>query len=214
VRVGGQLLVVGGGGAAELSSIERLGRDHRWHLITHLPSSRSDLSVVTLSDGFLVVGGYDGARSEREVLRSRDGRSFTPIGQLRRGVRYAATVRVGPSVWVFGGEDQQRELRTVQRIDAATGLGTVAAQLPRALGHSEAALIGSRILLMGGRTSPDRVTDQMWWFDPGTRRFTRAGKLPYPVADAGLFISASRAYLLGGETPGFTDRVTRVELTR
>ena len=45
-------------------------------------------------------------------------------------------------------------------------------------------LSGDRLLVMGGRTTPDQVTDQMWWFTPRTGRWTRAGTLPYPVADA------------------------------
>jgi N-acetylneuraminic acid mutarotase len=214
VLLGGQLLVVGGGGASELSSVESASRDERWQASAHLPGPRSDLAVVAVPDGFLVVGGYDGRRSDREVLRSRDGRRFTVAAQLRQGVRYPAVVRVGASVWVFGGEDQQQELRAVQRVDTATGSVTVDAQLPHALGHSAAALVGSRVLLMGGRTGPHRVTDQMWWFDPESKRFSRAGQLPYPVADAGLLTVGSTAYLLGGETPELTNNVTRVQLTR
>jgi N-acetylneuraminic acid mutarotase len=209
--VGARLLVLGGGGAGELSSVESAAAGRRWHVIAHLPGPRSDLLTVTVPGGLLVVGGYDGTRSSREVLRSHDGRHFVRVGQLRQGVRYAAAVRVGGSVWVFGGEDRQKELRTVQRINTATGSVTVEARLPRALGHSAAAVMGSRILLMGGRTGPHRVTDQMLWFDPESKRFSRAGRLPYPVADAGLLTTGSTAYLMGGETPNFTDRVMRIE---
>lgn len=212
VKAAGQLVVVGGGGAAELSTVEIAGRDGRWRPAARLPRPRSDLVVVALPDGFLTIGGYDGVRAERQVLRSRDGQSFSVAARLPQGVRYAAAARVGSSVWVFGGEDQQHQLRAVQRIDTATGSVTVEAQLPQALGHSAAALIGSKILLMGGRTGPHQVTDKMWWFDPASKRFTRAGVLPYPVADAGLFTSGDTAYLIGGETPDFTNQVTRVQL--
>jgi hypothetical protein len=51
----------------------------------------------------------------------------------------------------------------------------------------------------------------MLWFDPESKRFSRAGRLPYPVADAGLLTTGSTAYLMGGETPNFTDRVMRIE---
>lgn len=214
VQLGDKSLVVGGGGSAELSTVQIAGRDGRWHAAARLPRPSSDLAVVALPDGFLTIGGYDGVRAERQVLRSHDGQSFSVAARLPQGVRYAAAAaaRVGSSVWVFGGEDRQQELRAVQRIDTATGSATMEAQLPQALGHSAAAVIGSRILLMGGRTGPHQVTDQMWWFDPASRRFTRAGVLPYPVADAGLLTSGDTAYLIGGETPDFTNRVTRVQL--
>lgn len=213
VSLAGRPTVVGGGGAVELSAVRSYGADRAWHVVGHLPVARSDLSVVAVSGGFLVIGGYDGASSPRQVLRSTDGRTFAVFATLRHSVRYAAAVNARGAVWLFGGEDHNRELSIVQRIDLHSGAVTDSSRLPHALGHAAAALIGDRILVMGGRSSPHRVVDTMWWFDPVTQRFSGAGRLPYPVADAGLLTTQGRVYLLGGETPYFTNRVTRVSLT-
>jgi N-acetylneuraminic acid mutarotase len=53
----------------------------------------------------------------------------------------------------------------------------------------------------------------MWWFDPSSGQYSSAGKLPYPVADAGVLPSVDGVYLLGGESPAFTNRVIRVHLS-
>ena len=45
----------------------------------------------------------------------------------------------------------------------------------------------------------------MWWYDTRTGAWTRAGRLPYPVADAPWVARGTQAYLFGGETPDFTD---------
>jgi hypothetical protein len=75
-----------------------------------------------------------------------------------------------------------------------------------------AATVGPRILLMGGRVSPDRETGAMWWFDPATRHFTRAGSLPAPLSDAAVASVGHRVWLLGGEGPAVTDRVVLVNV--
>jgi hypothetical protein len=52
----------------------------------------------------------------------------------------------------------------------------------------------------------------MWWFDPATHRFTRAGRLPVPLTDASVGVVGGVAYVVGGESPGVTDRVLSVGL--
>jgi N-acetylneuraminic acid mutarotase len=209
-EVSGRTVVLGGGNSRELSVVESARPGQKWKVTGHLPGTRSDLSAVATPRGLLVVGGYDGVRSPRSVLASADGRGFAPFTRLRHGVRYAAVVLVGNSVWVFGGEDGGRELQTTQVIDLATKKVRRSRSLPMPLGHAAVARVGSRILLMGGRTAPHHITRVMWWCDPSTGRFTRAGRLPYPVADSGVLNAAGAVYLLGGESPDFTKRVTRV----
>lgn len=206
----GRPTVVGGGGAVELSGVQRMVRDGRWRMVGQLPGARSDLSVATSPGGLLVIGGYDGVHTPTAVLRTRNGSHFVRAGRLPYGVRYAGVARVGSAVWVIGGEVNDRELGEVLRIDVRSGRVRSVARTPRPLGHEAVAAVGDRLLVMGGRTAPEAVTDRMWWFDLRTHRWSHAGKLPYPVADAPSVTVGSHAFLFGGETPGFTARVTRV----
>lgn len=134
------------------------------------------------------------------------------IGSLPVPVRYAAGVVQGGAVWLFGGERSGVQQTAVQRIDPVTGSARVAAHLPRPLGHASAIALGRRILLLGGRTGPTSMTSQMWCFDPATHHFTRAGKLPVPLADAAVGVVSGVAYVVGGESPEVTDRVLSVTL--
>jgi N-acetylneuraminic acid mutarotase len=126
------------------------------------------------------------------------------------GIRYAAVARLGNAVWILGGERSGQELDEVLRWDPRTGTARTAGRLPGPLGHESVAVVGERLLVMGGRTAPETVTDRMWWFRPRTGRWRAAGRLPYPVADAPTVALGRHAYLLGGESPAFTDRVTEV----
>lgn len=200
----------GGGGATELATIQR-GGAAAWQSVGRLPDgTRSDLSVVSLGDALLVVGGYDGSSTPTSILRTTDGTHFTVIGHLPAGVRYAGTARIGGTVWVLGGEVNGRELTEVYRIDVASGQVRSAGRLPGPLGHEAVVPVGHRLLVLGGRTAVHQTTGAIWWFDTVTGHWTRAGHLPDPVADAPVVVRGSQAWLLGGEAPDFTDRVVQV----
>jgi N-acetylneuraminic acid mutarotase len=158
-----------------------------------------------------VVGGYDGTRvALPEVLSSLHGRRWKVVASLPVPVRYPATVAAGGVIWVFGGERAGVMVDVVQRIDPKTGTARVVAHLPTPLGHSSATRLGGRLLVAGGRTSADGLTSKMWWYRPG-HGFTPAGRLPTPLADAAVVNQDARtSYLIGGETPGLTDRVVRL----
>jgi hypothetical protein len=207
----GSPAVVGGGNAAEQDVVQVLTA-HAWHVTGHLPTARSDLSIVQRGRRPLVIGGYDGTRVPTEILALAGNGSSLPAGHLVSGVRYAATAVSGRTAYVFGGEVLGRELDTVQGVDLATGHSRVVARLPVPLGHAMAATVGSRVLLMGGRVSPDRQTAAMWWFDPATARFTPAGRLPVALSDAAVTAYGHRIWLLGGEDPGVADGVLTISL--
>lgn len=205
----GRPTVIGGGGATELADVQRRDQRGRWHVTGRLPAARSDLSVVASGRRGLVIGGYDGRTAPTSVLRT-DGRRFTVVGALPAGVRYAGVAADRGAVWILGGEVGGRELTSVLRLDPATGRVRTVARMPHPLGHEAVVAVGPRLLVLGGRTAPDAVTGRMWWFDTRTGGWSRAGRLPYPVADAAWARRGTRGYLIGGETPGFTSHVVRV----
>lgn len=208
----GQPAIFGGGNATEQSAVQAFS-GRAWRAVAHLPTTRSDLSVVELDGSTLVIGGYDGVNVPRAIMTPGPRATFPAVGQLVVGVRYAATAVVGHDVYVFGGEVNHRELGSVQRFDASIGRTTVVGRLPRPLGHAVAATIGGRILLIGGRIDPDTQTSAMWWYDPGARRFSRAGNLPVATSDSAVAVVGNRIWLLGGEHPQVTDRVIVVQVS-
>jgi N-acetylneuraminic acid mutarotase len=207
--VGGAPTVVGGGNVNEQSLVQSKVQG-RWARVGDLPTTRSDLSVVDWRGHAYVLGGYDGASTPTAILRLSNRGAPHRVGRLLRGVRYAAVARLGSQAYVLGGEVTGQELDTVQRVDLATGRTHPAGHLPVPLGHAMAVAVGDRVLLMGGRVSPDRQTDALWWYDPTTRRVRPAGHLPGPLSDAAVASYGPQVWLLGGEDPGVTDRVVVV----
>lgn len=205
-------LVIGGGNSSEQSVVQQWSGG-AWHVVGNLPSTRSDLVAASTGGTTFVLGGYDAVTpAVGTVVSSSDGRRWTSVGSLAVPLRYAATTVVGAKVWLFGGEVSGTESDVVQTFDTATGKGQVVAHLPSAIGHASAFRFQDKFLILGGRTdaSSGAMTDQMWWFDPTTGKFTDAGKLPYVLADAAIVTGGNFAYVVGGESPHPISKILRI----
>jgi N-acetylneuraminic acid mutarotase len=205
--VGGRPVIVGGGNQSEQSAVQELAPSGQWRVIGHLPTARSDLATVSVAGRLIVMGGYDGVSAPSAVLLSNDGRTFTTTARLPVAVRYAAVAVAPGAIWLLGGEHGGKPVDTVQRIDTRTWNVRVVGRLSRPITEATAAYVAGRILLIGGRTSAGSVTSRMWWWDVRRNSLRPAGRLPYPLADAGLLTTRSGAYLLGGERPQLSNRV-------
>jgi N-acetylneuraminic acid mutarotase len=202
-------LVLGGGNSAEQDVVQASGPGG-FTVSGHLPQPRSDLSAAKLDGRVVVLGGYDATSvAVPGITTSRDGDRWRTVGSLPVPVRYAASAVHDDAVWLFGGERAHVMQRAVQRI-TPTGRAVVVARLPVPLGHAAAVEVGSRILLIGGRLTDTTLTDRMWWFDPATRQFQRAGRLPHVLADSAVITDRGDIYLLGGESPQVTAQAIRI----
>jgi hypothetical protein len=86
---------------------------------------------------------------------------------------------------------------------------TVVGHLPRPVSDAVAFVLGGRVYIAGGLIA-GRAADELWRYDPGTRRTARVGSLPYRVADPAVAIVDGSAYLLGGEASTDLDTVIRL----
>lgn len=207
----GRELVLGGGNASEQDVVQERPTDGPWRVSGRLPSPRSDLAAVGLAGRVYVVGGYAGTTPALpDVLVQTSGRRWEVLGELSIAVRYAAVALAQGAIWVFGGERNGAMVDAIQRIDLRTGRVRVVGHLSSPLGHASAVTFGSRILIIGGRTGTDTLSNALWWFDPGSYELSRAGVLPTPLADSAVVTRRNSAYLVGGETPQLSDRVLRV----
>jgi hypothetical protein len=205
-------LVIAGGNTTTVDAVQRIGPDDSARVIGHLPQPRSDLVAASVGQSAYVLGGFDGSTSLSAVLRTDDGTRFTQVARLPITVRYPAVAALGDRLLVFGGEHNGIVIDDVQQIDLSTGRSHVVAHLPHPLAHESAVVLDGAVWLAGGR-SGGRLQTRIWRWDADRRLAVAGGRLPYAVADAGLAVDGSAAYLLGGETPEPTARVIRLSVT-
>jgi Kelch motif len=195
--LGGRFLIFGGGSLTELDSVESLSPGSA-AVIGRLPTTRSDLSAVTVAGRVYVLGGYDGNLPLGPVLRTDDGRTFTSIGNLPVPIRYAAVAAIGRTIYAFGGElASGLDSNAIQAIDTRSSRARVVGHLDRPLSHASAVVLGGRIYVLGGKSQED-PTDRILSYDPSTGALRPAGHLPFPVTNAAAARVGDVGYLIGG----------------
>jgi hypothetical protein len=207
--VNGRDLLFGGGSTAVTSAVQDVTPGTTSSVISHLPQPRADLVAISDGTSGYVLGGFDGSQGSTMILRTRDGVTFTVMGALPVSVRYPAVAFSGGAIWLFGGEHAGQQVADVQRIDVATGHGSIAGQLPHPLAHAGAFTLGGAVFVAGGRSGVT-ATDTVMRFDPATMRLTAAGHLPAARSDFGIAVVTGTAYLVGGENPKPVDTVIKV----
>jgi hypothetical protein len=213
LRVRGRTLVLGGGSSSTTGLVQQApaGR-HGGLVVGHLPRPRSDAVAVRAGGTGYVVGGYDGSAADAGVLATRDGTTFHPVATLPVPVRYPAVAVTGHRLLVLGGLAVQGRrggapVDTIQRVDLRTGRAGVVGHLPHPLEGAAAVTLGGVVFLAGGRSSSSSsapASAAVFALDPRGDAVRRVGRLPVPVADAGVAARGHRAWLVGGESSGRT----------
>lgn len=195
-------------------------------VVGKLPGLRSDDEAVTIGHTAYVIGGYDGGAPDPEVLATSNGRTFSPVVALPVPVRYAAVAALGNRIYVFGGEavtgpQAGQAVDDIQVVDPARRTASIVGHLSQAVEAAAAFDLGGRLYVAGGDTAPgiplpSTVTGTptqktatgavtiptVWRFDPQSASTTVVGQLPVAVSNAGVAVSGSSAWLIGGETDG------------
>ena len=210
--LGGRTLVFGGGSTATVDSVESVSPKATGRVVGHLPTPRSDLSVVTARGGAYVLGGYDGRTSLGPVLQTTDGQRYSTVTNLPSPVRYTAAAAIGDTIYAFGGEPAGGgESSQIQAVDLRDRRARVIGQLPEPISHASAVLLGSRVYVLGG-TAHGKATDRIFAFDPRSRRASIAGRLPQPVTNAAAAAVGSVGYLVGGLGAGGAPLASVIEV--
>ena len=196
--LGDSAFVVGGGSAASTDAVQAVRADGAAVITGHLPQVRSDDSVAVADSVLYVAGGYDGTSELHGVLATTDGITFRQVGQLGETVRYGSAYASASALWMFGGEHQGTAIADIQRVDTTTGLSAVVGHFPHPLAHAAVAVIGGRVLIIGG-TDGHNPQDTIYSFDPLTNAVMVVGSLPESVSDMAVAVVADAAYVIGGD---------------
>ena len=156
------------------------------------------------------------------MLATRDGHHFTVAARLAVPVRYPAVALLGSQIWIFGGQTSHGVTSDIQRIslpgNGATGAagrraGTavVASHLSRPTTAAAAFALGGALYVAGGQTAAARpgqttasssatltTSSAVLRYQPG-HPAALAGRLPVPVANAGVGVLGGTAFLVGGD---------------
>jgi hypothetical protein len=199
----GRVLVFGGASTSVHDVVQQFDPLRRASsVIGHLPTVRADVTAAVVGSTVVLSGGFDGVEPQSEVWATRDGKSFRVIAKLPQTVRYPAVVADGQNVYVFGGLISGGEYNgtfstLVQRVSVQDQTARVVGHLPTPLAHAMGALLGGRVLVLGGST-PTGPSSAILRFDPANGKVVRVGHLPHPLTDGAVATIGNNIFLLGG----------------
>jgi N-acetylneuraminic acid mutarotase len=216
-QLGSKDLIFGGGTPLTVADTEQLSTATGPSAVAataggRLPQPRSDLSAVTIGSTAYLVGGYDGAHADPQVLATTDGRRFSVVTTLPVPVRYPAVAAFAGKIYAFGGEAVKgaasgAPVDAVQVVDPVTRTAKEIGHLPHPIMGAAAAVLGGHLYVAGGVVAATGGTNgaavaDVWAFDPATDKMVKAGNLPVPVAYTSVGVVGPRAWLVGGESDG------------
>ncbi len=189
-----------------------------WQSAAPMPVTLSDASSVVINNMLYVLGGATDAGASRAVYRF-DGKEWKHLSamQLPEARMNAATVAIGTHIYLFGGitaaADYSSGLRSAWSFDVShpqqgwTPLPECACKPRISLG---AAALHGKIYLFGGYLAEGTNhtnLDDIWAYDPASRTWAAAGKLPEGRRAFWAAADNDAIYLFGGYTDTFSDDI-------
>lgn len=156
----------------------------------------------------LVFGGLD-ARGTSSVAEAR---AFDPVSGAWTALPAMPSPRHGHSVvvvdgtvLVVGGVSQQaggstRFVRAIDAFDPRRQTWRKAGELPRGRAFFALAVLGERVLLLGGSTEQEKATATVETWDPGLGLWDRFKSLPQGRRGLCAVVVGRRLFVLGGES--------------
>jgi N-acetylneuraminic acid mutarotase len=209
LRVGGELLIVAGGGPRMLSSGGWSWREGAWRAAPDVPSdrpSRCPAAAVLGSTAYLFGGFSSRAGEDSASARTRSWtagqdrwRERTPMPGPPRF--WTTAVAAGGRIFLVGGATWAagavRNLDDVLAYDPRRDRWSTAGRLPQACRGAGGLAAGGEILVLGGYAGG--FLRRILAFDPRSGGTRAAGALPRPLAFSRFLRLRRRALAVTGE---------------
>ena len=101
-------------------------------------------------------------------------------------------------LYAIGGESSDTVSNQVLRYDLATNSWAALSPKPTAVSDVQAAVVGNKIYVPGGRLENGAISDQLDIYDPQADRWARGARLPAPRSGYALAAVEGKLYLFGG----------------
>jgi N-acetylneuraminic acid mutarotase len=140
-------------------------------------------------------------------LSSALAAGWTAAPALQTARQEVAAAWLDGAVYVLGGFGADRStLASVERWRPGDDAWVVVAPLIEAVNHPAAAVVGGRLVVVGGYRGPGlaNATDAVQVYDPETDRWTLAAPLPSPRGGLAAVALDGRVVAIGGARDGVT----------
>ena len=165
-----------------------------------LPSPVQDAAAAPWRGGALLVGGLTAADVSTSAVELARPAGVSGAGTLPQALHDSAAVRIGRSVFLFGGGDGVAQHAEIQRV--APGRPVTVAQLPAPSSDQSGTELAGSAYVVGGFTGARWLDTIVAWKPGGPARVV--AHLPTPLRYAAVGAADGRVVIAGGSTPAGT----------
>jgi N-acetylneuraminic acid mutarotase len=206
-------VLIGGLNAADVSTGEvDIGDLHGVRQVATIGTPQHDAQAALLFPKVYVFGG--GGLSELSHIFSFDPRSnaIQTAGTLPTPQSDSAVTRIGGTAYVVGGYNGSAWLKTILAYRPGSA-PRVAGTMPIGLRYAAVTAVGGKLLIVGGTLPNGRAGNEVWSFDPATRKLSQIATLGTRLTHAEAVTFRGFVYVIGGATsPTVADTQTRAIL--
>jgi N-acetylneuraminic acid mutarotase len=184
-------------------------RGDRWSRPTSLPAGLNHAQAVKHEGDVYLAGGYlEGNEATSDFWRYDPGANEwtrLPPMDLPRGAAGAAAS--GGRLYVadgaprtFGVDEPPAPFTRLEIYDFETESWSAGPDAPFAVHHVNAAALGGKVYLAGGRVDEEASSASFFRYDPATERWEVLPDLPLgPTSSSGLVAAGGRIVVIGGD---------------
>lgn len=129
---------------------------------------------------------------------------------LPKSMYWSATCAYNGKIYVFGGNENDSELKTTYIYDIATDSWSQGADMPTGRYLNSAVELDGKIYVMGGRqlTASLNPVNANECYDPATDSWTTKAAMPNAIRGHSAVAANGKIYVMGGNTGAYTDVVS------
>jgi hypothetical protein len=210
VAIGPIIYTLGGSAPGNLHRVLAYDtRSHRWSEPTQLPTGLNHSQAVAYHGDIYLAGGYlEGADATSNFWRydpeADRWTQLAPMGQPRGA---AAAAVIGDKLYVADGAPQTYFISnpggpydSLESFDFKTGDWAHEADAPVAVHHAGATALDGVFYMAGGRTDPERSSDEFSSYDPKTDTWKQLPDLPGGAdSSVGIVADRGKVVVFGGD---------------
>jgi N-acetylneuraminic acid mutarotase len=210
VAIGPVIYIAGGSAPGNLHRVLAFDtRTDRWSEPTALPTGLNHAQATAYRGDIYLAGGYlDGLDATADFWRydprTREWTQLSPMS-LARGA--AAAGVIGDKLYVAGGapqtfglSDPPSPFKSLEIYDFETESWTSGPDAPLAVHHVNAAPLGGKLYLAGGRVDVEESSDKFFRYDPATESWEVLPDLPLgKTSSTGLVAADGKIVVIGGD---------------
>jgi DNA-binding CsgD family transcriptional regulator len=162
----------------------------KWVVISGL----SLLLVIIITIGYLIIR-YNQRQVASNAKVDLEWKQLAPMPTERHNL---AAVAYDGYIYAIAGQSAKGLTGAAERYDLKSDRWSSVADKPTPVYEAEAAVVGGKLYVPGGRMQDGRVTDILEIFDPGNDTWVQGEKLPHVVSAYALVSFEGKLYLFGG----------------